>query len=1091
MKYRLGLDVGTASVGLVALELDASNQPVKPIYHSVRIFNEPLLPAKSGGIGEPKKAARRLARQQRKGHQRGSRRLGRIAELGRSMGLDPESIDADSGQHIHELRAQAATSEISLEDLLRVFLKMGKRRGYYGGFKVKKDKEKGQVESGISDLAQAMQESECGTLGQYLWKRIQNGAHLRLKEDGLFADRQMVEDEFNRIWDTQEQYHPLLKKEYNGKKIREHFRRAIIEQRPHKSPAAMVGNCSLEPMLPRAPMAQPAMQAFRIEKQIADLRWGTTRNALSLSIQHKEIIRGELQDRKEVNFNSLYRVLERAGCLAPEGKELNLARGERETLAGDKTAAAMKSMGLLKEWKELAQNHQISVINLLADMGSPEVFDTSNWDENIKGAKGASRKVKPEVRDFINKMLDTKKFGRLSKMGFDVGRSSYSIKALTKITAIMREGQTDEHGAIETVYPDFHKTDQGELSEILPKHDTTGNTVVDVALGQVRREVNAVIKQLGTTPNEIIIELSRDMKTGLKTRGELTKKMRRNEQDRKWAAGEIRKSTGKEATPSQIRRYLLWAEQEQKHCPYCERTINCSDAINGNVTEYEHILPKSLTRIGKKRDFLVLAHKSCNQEKENKTPWQAWGHDAERWSVIERRAKHFENGYKVTINGKDRLIKLKGKARQLLIKDFDSETMDNEVIGEFTDRQFQESAWIAKICGKWLRNICSDVSVSRGLLTAHLRRNWGLDTVIPQVRYEEGMPVFDEDYQANKGESSQKACNVSKVDFDKYRSYWEGHHVDRDNCTHRRLNKRIDHRHHLVDALVISMTTRSLYQRMATHYKQVTDTGDTRLRLYAEPELEDIRSQALELVRNCRPSHRPDRWNAGNMFKQNPSTIREEKGELFYAQRKKLTNLAKDENGKALSTEKVRKKINGILPVSSRTIISKAFEESIAAGADPEQALNSVRHTGWDTLIRKVLIKGDKASDALQVRHGNRNSNLHKYLEPEGYAYLEFKDEEVDSKPRLVRLREGLKPEATVSGITRLYKGDTVRDSRDSNLYIIRHIKAEGPSLKLSPVTESIATVDKVSSPRSKKVTGGQIRKLVLVEDVCSSNSTD
>ncbi|MXY08298.1 MAG: hypothetical protein F4Y61_06580, partial [Rhodothermaceae bacterium] len=152
MKYRLGLDVGTSSVGLVALKLDNKNRPVKPIYHSVRIFNEPLLPAKSGGIGEPKKAARRSARQQRRGHQRRSRRLERIAALGRFLGLDPESIDADDGQHIHELRAQAATSEISLEDLLRVFLKMGKLRGYYGGFKVKKDNEKGQVEGGIHDL---------------------------------------------------------------------------------------------------------------------------------------------------------------------------------------------------------------------------------------------------------------------------------------------------------------------------------------------------------------------------------------------------------------------------------------------------------------------------------------------------------------------------------------------------------------------------------------------------------------------------------------------------------------------------------------------------------------------------------------------------------------------------------------------------------------------------------------------------------------------------------------------------------------------------------------------------------------------------
>ena len=793
-----------------------------------------------------------------------------------------------------------------------------------------------------------------------------------------------------------------------------------------------------------------------------------------------------MQSRKEVKFSSLYQVLKRAGCPGPQGKELNLARGERETLTGDKTSAAMKSMGLLNDWKELAQNHQISVINLLADMGSPEIFDTPDWDKNLKGAKKvAKRKLKPEVPDFINKMLDSGKFGRLTKMGFDGGRSSYSIKALSNITDIMRERETDEHGAIETAYPDFHKTRQAQLSEILPKHDATGNTVVDVALGQVRREINAAIAKLRTTPSEIIIELSRDMRTGLKTRGEITAKMRRNEQDRKWAADEIRKSTGKEAAPSQIRRYLLWTEQEQKHCPYCERAINCSDAINGNVTEYEHILPKSLTRIGKKRDFLVLAHKSCNQEKENKTPWQAWGHDPERWSIIERRAKQFKDGYKITVNGKERTFKHEGKTRQLLIKDFDSDALEDEVIGDFTDRQFQETAWIAKTCGKWLRSICADVAVSRGLLTAHLRRTWGLDTVIPQVRYEEGMPVFDEDYQSNKGESTQQACKISKGDFDKYRSYWEGHHVDKDNRTHRRLSKRIDHRHHLVDALVVSLTTRSLYQRMATHYKQVTDSGAARLRLYAEPELKDIRNRALESVRTCRLSHRPDRWLAGNMFKENPSTIREENGELFYAQRKKLIDLAKDENGHASPIDKVRKKINDILPESTRMIISKSFEGSIEAGANPEQALKAVRHPEWNTNIRRVLIKGDKAPDALQVKHGNRNPDLYKYLEPNEYAWLEFDKENPNPEPCLIRSHEAIKfnMQDPSPGIVRLYKGDTVRDSEDNRYYVIRKFRVSPPTLFLSPVTEAVANIGTVKKPRQKQVSGTRIKDLMLVTD--------
>ena len=1080
MKYRLGLDVGTASVGLVALELDGKDRPVKAVYQSVRIFAEPLQPAKKGGgVGEPKKAARRLARQQRRLHERRARQMKRIAQLARPMGLDPEKISADKGQRIHEKRALAATSRVSLEDLLRVFLKMAKRRGYYGGFKVKKDNKKGAVETGINELKAEMEKHQCETLGQYLWHRVKNDEHLRLKEEGLFADRQMLQDEFARIWAEQEKHHPVLKEKHREKSLRECFERAIVEQRPLKSPAPMTGNCSLEPMLPRAPMAQPVMQAFRIEKQIADLRWGSSRRAKSLSPEQREFIRKELQNKKEVKFTALYKALQKAGCPGPEGRELNLAHGDRETLTGDRTAGAMRTLKLQDKWEKMMAKHQISVINLLADMGSPEVFDAPEWDKNLMGSKGKERKIEPEVKEFIEAMLDTEKFGRLAKMGFDGGRASYSIKALEKLAAIMQKDGIDEHGAIEKAYP---QNQAEQLNATLSSHDLTGNTVIDVALRQVRWEVNRAINKLGGPPAQIIIELSRDMKAGPNTRKKRMKKMRDNEKRNKIAAKEINRCTGGSATPSQIKRYLLWEEQGKKYCPYCSVPINLSAAINGNQTEYEHILPKSLTRIGKKRDFLVLAHKSCNQDKEDKTPWQTWGQDKERWKIIEERAKQFEAGYKATIDGKERTFKRKGKARQLLIKDFETEALDEELIGEFSERQFQESARIAKACGKWLRRICADVSVSRGLLTAHLRRTWGLDTVIPEVRYEEGMPVFDEDYQASEAETGQKECKISPKYFDKHRSYWEGRSTtSKDKRTTRRLNKRIDHRHHLVDALVIALTTPGLYQRMAMNYQQVSDAGKRKPRLRAEPGLkQDIRPEALRLVRDCSPRHKPDRWLGGNMFQDTAKAIKEENGKQFYVYRKDLSALKKGDIEKIVS-ETIRKEIE------------KEIKKRLEQGMTLEEALKKpIKDPEWNTPIRRVFLRGNEAKDAVKVEHGDRQSDLHKHLEPEGYAYLEFDSKQADSTPTLVRLHEAIKQgkQSTREDIVRFYKNDTVRDDKNGKCYIIKQFKEGRPSVFLCPITEAVADIGKVNAPRRKDISGKQIKRLTLAQDDCSSGST-
>src|SRR3989344_623526 len=129
MAYRLGLDLGTSSIGLVAVRLDEGRLPTEIIYHTCRIFAEPLDPSKKGGVGEPKKARRRKARLARKLIDRRGRRLKRIASLADLIGLNPAMVDADDGQILPRLRSEAVTRAIPLPDLLRVLLRMAKRRG--------------------------------------------------------------------------------------------------------------------------------------------------------------------------------------------------------------------------------------------------------------------------------------------------------------------------------------------------------------------------------------------------------------------------------------------------------------------------------------------------------------------------------------------------------------------------------------------------------------------------------------------------------------------------------------------------------------------------------------------------------------------------------------------------------------------------------------------------------------------------------------------------------------------------------------------------------------------------------------------------
>ena len=270
-----------------------------------------------------KKAGRRKARMQRRQIDRRASRLRRIAHLANLLDLNREEIAPNNGDTTGQsrsnvalpfLRAQAATTRVELDDLIRILLRLSKRRGYKGEFKAKR---KGEVAEGSNELSLAMRtlakqrglalkdENDTGiTLGQYLLHRIENGLPTKLKikeisddpkgkkdEDSntpknLYALRRMVEHEFNTIWDTQARYHDILNGTHDGKPIREHFFEALFFQRPLKSAADLVAQCGLEPTLPRAPRAQIAFQRFRIEKTLADLRWGQA-NAPNQSRQNK------------------------------------------------------------------------------------------------------------------------------------------------------------------------------------------------------------------------------------------------------------------------------------------------------------------------------------------------------------------------------------------------------------------------------------------------------------------------------------------------------------------------------------------------------------------------------------------------------------------------------------------------------------------------------------------------------------------------------------------------------------------------------------------------------------------------------------
>lgn len=413
-----------------------------------------------------------------------------------------------------------------------------------------------------------------------------------------------------------------------------------------------------------------------------------------------------------------------------------------------------------------------------------------------------------------------------------------------------------------------------------------------------------------------------------------------------------------------------------------------------------------------------------------------------------------------------------------MLKDDLSEVLDDDAIANWTARQLAETSWIAKKAAYWLRHVCADVAVSRGQPTAFLRRIWGLNTVIAEVRFAEGRPVVDdEDHE------------IARADFDKYRRFWEGHESDRGaERTDRRIEKRIDHRHHLIDALVIGLTDRRLYRDMATNYKQRAEKAGAgervRITLAAPPPIRDIRDRALKLVRGCKPGHRPDRHPDGEIFKDKPHGILiDEKGETLTL-RAKLSDLAAD------SHENTLKALNKIASPITRQAVIAEYERRQVAGKKPEEALaEPIQHPVNQTPIMKVATLRDSAKTAARIEWPNRHKPdkpHHKYLIHEGNAYLEFhRGDGKNVAPRLVRPRDAMKENAAPppAGTLRIFKADTVQDAEDGNRYVVKQIKSFGDGqLILMPVTETTEVRDANSRFGLKSVSGKGLLRLSLVE---------
>lgn len=825
MKMVWGFDLGVGSIGSSIVAVNGDGKPERIVHLGVRTV--PMTDADSGKDGAftqfvtgnaiGKNAKRTQRRTQRKGYDRYQMRRATLVTALRKTGLLPDETCLGLDKlALWSLRSRAASERIALPELGRVLLHLNQKRGYKSARAEGNTKEDTDYVKTVNGRYEELR-GRGVTVGQYLFGELQKDSGFRVK-DRVYPRAAYVE-EFDRILATQRTYYPTVLTDELIRRLRDEI---IYRQRPLKSCKGLVAVCEFEGRRqtvrgqerlcgPRvAPRSSPLAQTCRVWEQVNHIRLtNKAGESYPISPEQRAKIAAWLNTAAKLTWPQLKTLL---GLKTSEGWHAD-QKVEKSGLRGNDTYARIATAfgsepipeGLLDfPLVEVAPDSEASRgAALLYDPKSgevlceepalcisPEVEQTSFYQlwHTIYSISDMEECAAALVARFPQ--ITREVAGRLAAIDFrSSGFSNKSAKAIRKILPYLRRGYVYSdamalagynHSGSETKEQRRSRPLKDRL-DLLPKN-ALRQPVVEKVLNQLINLTNAMLETYGR-PDEIRIELARELKQSKEERENSARRMRSNEIENKRLAERIETDySGIRSSRRNIQKYKLYQELAAINnvCVYCGKSITLSEALTGDQVDIEHIIPQSLL-FDDSMSNKTLSHRSCNREKDNRTAFDYMQAkpDAEFAAYCERV---------------DLLCKNNRTKRNKLLMPAE------KIPTDFIDRQLRQSQYIARKAVELLSEICTEVWCTSGSVTAFLRRVWGWDEVLmqlqlPRYREVEGGTEWIEYERGGQIHRSERIVGWSKRD---------------------------DHRHHAIDALTIACTRQGYIQRLNTLSRQTT-----------------------------------------------------------------------------------------------------------------------------------------------------------------------------------------------------------------------------------------------------------------------------
>lgn len=800
MKRVLGLDLGSSSIGWAIVDersdeilTEQSGNGSKDEIVDIGCRIVPLSPDESTQFAQgqalTKNAERTKQRTQRKGYDRYQlRRALLLEELGK-LGMYEGRTLPLSTLELWGLRARAVEERISLAELGRVLCHLNQKRGYRTVKSDFENKESGDYVQAVVGRYNELRERQM-TIGQYLYEGLKADPAFRCKE--RIYPRDAYVEEYDAIMARQRTFHPDLLTEAVISRIRDYL---IFHQRPLKSCKHLVARCELErhevqingrtrncgPKV--APRSSPLFQVCKIWESINNLNIRNKRNELlPISPEQKQAIFDFMNTHEKLKANDL------KSLLGIKSREWLVGKATGTGLQGNTTYCTIaKALADHPDRDELLRFDLHATDGRHADAQTGEVAKTIDasfereplyelW-HTLYSVSDISE-LRRVLRDRFG-IEEEKTLEALSRI--DLVKSGYgnkSARAIRRILPYLQQGMQYHEAKCAAGYDDApltkERNEARQLADSLQPvlKEELRQPVVEKILNQLVNLVNALMAEHGRF-DEIRIELARELKQSRQEREETHRSIGQTTKKNEEIAERIREEYHLPPTRSRIQKYRMWEESDHT-CVYCGQPVQATDFLSGAEVEVEHIIPRSIL-FDDSFSNKVCACRQCNREKGNSTAFDFMKGKgpAEFEAYTERIAAWAE---------KKRISET--KRRKLMMP-------ASELPDDFIERQLRESQYIAKKAKEMLQSVCRNVHATSGSITDFIRHIWGWDDVLHELNFERYRDAgLTKSVERRNGKETARAERIAG---------W---------------SKRLDHRHHAIDALAIACTKQGYIQRI-------------------------------------------------------------------------------------------------------------------------------------------------------------------------------------------------------------------------------------------------------------------------------------